>query len=154
MNTTSIIRWGGVAGIVGGLSGILLSPVVTAAGNLKWGADLPWEGNAPAWLNTLRPLIEPLLTLPPEGNVYSTYGKTFFFVYFLLLLAAVGLKLAVEGSVGRSGDRGTRLILTGLGLNLLGNVAETIGLVIPSLDSPAGAYSLSWALILDTLSTS
>ena len=92
MNTTSMIRWSGVAGIVGGLAGILLSPVVTAAGNLKWGADLPWEGNAPAWLNPFRTLIEPLLALPPEGQVYSTYGRTFFFVYFLLILSAVGLR--------------------------------------------------------------
>ena len=73
------IHWGGIAGITGGLSGILLSPVVTAAGNLKWGADLPWEGHAPAWLNPFRSLIEPLLALPPKGEVYSTYGKAFFF---------------------------------------------------------------------------
>jgi hypothetical protein len=124
MNTAHFIRWGGVAGIVGGLAGILLSPVVTAAGNLKWGGDLPWEGNAPAWLNPFRSLIEPLLALPPKGGVYPTYGKTFFFVFLLLFLAAVGLKLALEGRVGRSGHRGTRLILVGLGLNLLGNIAD------------------------------
>jgi hypothetical protein len=124
MNTLSLIRWSGVAGIVGGLSGILLSPVVTAAGNLKWGADLAWEGNAPAWLNPFRSLIERLLALPPDGEVYSTYGKIFFFVYLLLLLAAVGLKLAFEGQLGRSGHRGIRLILVGLGLNLIGNISD------------------------------
>jgi hypothetical protein len=124
MNTTSRILWGGVAGIVGGLGGILLSPVVTAAGNLKWGADLPWEGNAPAWLYPFRSLIEPLLAIPPQGEVYSTYGKTYFFVFLLLLLAAVGLKQALEGQIGRPGLRGIRLILLGLGLNLLGNIAD------------------------------
>jgi hypothetical protein len=124
MNRLSLIRWSGVAGIVGGLAGILLSPVVTAAGNLKWGGDLPWEGNAPAWLNPFRSLIEPLLALPSEREVYSTYGKTFFFVYLLLLLSALGLKMALEGRVGRSGLRGTRLILIGLGLNLFGNIAD------------------------------
>ena len=124
MNTTSRIRSGGVAGIVGGLSGILLAPVVTAAGNLKWGEDLPWEGNAPAWLNPFRSLIEPLLALPPQGEVYSTYGKTYFFVFLLFFLAALSLKRALEGRVGRSGLRGTQLILVGLGLNLLGNIAD------------------------------
>ena len=124
MSTASLIRWGGVAGIVGGLSGLLLSPVVTAAGNLKWDADLPWEGHAPAWLTPFRSLIEPLLALPPQGEVYSTYGKMYFLVYLLLLLAAVGLKLALDDRVGRSGHRGMRLILVGLGLNLFGNVSD------------------------------
>ena len=80
MSTVNLIWCGGVAGIAGGLSGLLLSPVVTAAGNLKWGDNLPWEGNAPAWLAPFRSLIEPLLTLPPEGEVYATYGKMYFFV--------------------------------------------------------------------------
>ena len=120
----SLVRWGGVAGIVGGLFGILLSPVVTAAGNLKWGANLPWEGNAPAWLNPFRFFVEPLLTLPPQEEVYSTYGKAYFLVFLLFLLAALGLKSALQGRVGRLGLRGTRLILAGLGLNLLGNVAD------------------------------
>jgi len=124
MITASLIRSGGVAGIVGGLSGILLSPVVTAAGNLEWAAYPTWEDNAPAWLNPFRSLIEPLLALPPVGEVYATYGKTYFFVFLLLFLAAVGLKFALEGRVGRSGIRGTRLILVGLGLNLLGNISD------------------------------
>src|SRR5688500_6359580 len=124
MSRASLIRCGGVAGIAGGLPGLLLSPVVTAAGNLKWGSDLAWEGNAPAWLTPFRSLIEPLLALPPEGEVYATYGKLYFFVYLLFLLAAVGLKLSLEGQVGHSGNRGMRLILVGLGLNLLGNVAD------------------------------
>ena len=124
MSTVRLIRCGGVAGIAGGLCGLLLSPVVTAAGNLKWGSDLPWEGNAPAWLTPFRSSIEPLLALPPEGEVYATYGKMYFFVYLLLLLAAVGLKLALEGQVGHSGHRGLRLILVGLGLNLFGTVSD------------------------------
>jgi hypothetical protein len=124
MDRGSLISWGGVAGIVGGLLGVLLSPVVTAAGNLKWGADLPWEGNAPAWLNPFRSLIEPLLALPPQGEVYSTYGKLFLAVYLLLFLAAVGLRSALEGRIGPGGQKGTRLILVGLGLNVLGNIAD------------------------------
>jgi hypothetical protein len=120
----SIIRWGGVAGIMGGLSGLLLSPVVTAAGNLKWDADLPWEGNAPVWLNPFRFIIESLLALPPQGEAYPTYGKTYFFVFLLMSVAALGLKSALQDSVGRTGLRGARLILAGLGLNLFGNIAD------------------------------
>lgn len=124
MNRTSIIRWGSIAGIVGGLSGLLLSPVVTAAGNLKWDTNLPWEGNAPTWLNPLRFFIEPLLALPPQGEVYHTYGKTYLFVFLLLFLSALGLRSALQDHVGRSGFRGIRLILIGLGLSLFGNIAD------------------------------
>jgi hypothetical protein len=119
-----LIGWSSVAGIVGGLAGILLSPVVTAAGNLKWGADLPWEGNAPAWLYPFRSLIEPLLTLPPQGEVYATYGKAFFFVFLLLFIAAVGLKQALVDQIDRAAHRGIRLIVMGLGLNILGNISD------------------------------
>ena len=129
LQSKSIASWSALSAIVGGLLGVVITPVVAAAGYNWW--DKPfsgWSEPVPPLVRPLRFMVEPLLSLPPADEVYPTYGKVFFFVFLLILLAVVGLRamaMAEAGDyIGRRGKLGFRLASIGLVMSLFGNVAD------------------------------
>jgi hypothetical protein len=128
-SSKSIARWGALSAIAGGLLGVLITPVVAAAGYNWW--DKPyygWGEPVPPLVRPLRFMVEPMLSLPPANEVYPTFGRLFFFVFLLILLAVVALRALAKAEAGeyidRRGKRGFRLASIGLVMSLFGNVAD------------------------------
>lgn len=120
MSSSSLIRWGGIAAILGGIVEILVAPLINSAYSMtEIGADLvpPWE---PALSNALGPMIA---FAPPEA-VYETYGKFHLLVFLGLLLGLLGLRTWRGGRAGRLERWGYRLSFVGLVLNVPGNVLD------------------------------
>src|SRR5688572_13795747 len=125
MKASSTSVWGGLAAVAGGLCGLMLTPVVAAAGYRWWGVTYTgWSDNVPPVSRALRFFVEPMLELAPRDAVYPTYGKTLILVFVLLLLGALGLRAAVGNQLARRGQIGMRLVITGLVMQVVGNIGD------------------------------
>ncbi|GAC1540755.1 MAG: hypothetical protein NVS2B7_13110 [Herpetosiphon sp.] len=120
-----LLRWGGVAAMVAGVLGLVLTPLATFAGWLA-GPDQTMPPQYPdmLWARLIKPLVTPFLGFGTYEEVYATYGKVFFLVYVLFLLGLVALRAAVGPDLSRSGTQGFKLARIGLAMNLLGNVGD------------------------------
>jgi hypothetical protein len=108
------------AAIVGGIAGILLMPLVTAAYYRSWGG---WDG-APIWVRPVSEMLRPLLNLGSRADTYQTYGRLFLPIFILLLIAAFGLRRIWTPILDREGKRGLNLIIVGLILNIMGSIGD------------------------------
>lgn len=116
----NLIRWCGIAAMLGGAIEILVAPFINSAYSMtEIGADLvpPWE---PAFSDALGPLFA---FAPPEA-VYETYGKFHFPVFLGLLFGLLGLRAWRGERAGRLERWGYHLSLVGFVLNLPGNVLD------------------------------
>lgn len=115
MSSLSLVRWGGLAAIFGGMLGIVLSPLTTIAA---------WGGSAPMWWARLAdPIVAPLFVNANEGT-YAAYGKTLFFVYLLFLIGLITLHAWIARRTNRLGEAGFQVARVGLVMNLIGNVND------------------------------
>ena len=123
--TPKRLRLAGLATILGGILGIVLSPLLTAAYHLT--PDGATE-TAPPWEPVLGNLAGPLLTFAAPTAVYETYGALACFVFAGLLAGVLGLRARRRSASGASAGRlerwGFRAAVAGLTLNLLGNVGD------------------------------
>lgn len=102
--SSSLIRWGAAAAILGGVLGILLTPFATFAGWLSASdqTTLPTYPDM-LWAQLAEPLVTPFLGFGTYEAVYATYGKVFFLVYLLFLIGLVCLRARVSEHIGRLG---------------------------------------------------
>lgn len=124
--TTKRVHQAGLVALLGGVLGIALSPLMTAAYHLT--PDGATESTA-AWEPMLRSALEPLLTFAGPIAVYEMYGALAFFVFGSLLVGLLGLQAHRRSMTsGKHPSRlevwGFRAAITGLVLNLLGNVGD------------------------------
>jgi hypothetical protein len=120
MSSSKLIRWGGLAAMLGSALGIVVAPIITSAYSL-----IEENGNsAPPWEPTLSNLLGPFLTFASPETVYAAYGKVYFLIFLGLLLGLAGLYIRRRGHAGRLEHWGFRLSFVGLALNLLGNVPD------------------------------
>ncbi len=120
MTRPNLIRWGGLAAMLGSLIGFLLAPIITSAySHLENGA-----GRTPPWEPALGALLGPLFAFASPDVVYATYGKLYLLVFLGFLLGLVALRTRRSAHAGRLEQWGYRLSLTGLALNLLGNIGD------------------------------
>ena len=120
MARSNLIRWGGLAAMLGSLIGLLLAPIITSAYSLSEDG----AGQPPPWEPALGTLLGPLFTFASPGAVYATYGKMYLLVFLGFLLGLVALRARRSGRAGRLEKWGYRLSSTGLALNLLGNIGD------------------------------
>lgn len=113
----------------GGVLGIVLAPLMTAAYHLSSeGAGL----STPPWEPALARLAEPLLTFTTPVAVYDSYGMVGLFAFAGVLAGVLGLRahrrsISTDGStprVGRLEQWGFHATIAGLALNLVGNVGD------------------------------
>lgn len=123
----ALVRWSGVAAIIGGVVAIIVTPFVTFAGFLAapGGGAEPWM----PWARHLRPLVLSFLNFGAPEVVYATYGKVFLLVYGCFLFGLAGLRrwFDEEGLSPTPLARlrlGLRLARIGLVMNLLGNIGD------------------------------
>ena len=125
MSASKTIIWNALSAVLGGLLGIVLTPVTAAAGYNWWGVTYTgWSDHVPPISKALRFMVEPMLGLAPRDEVYPTYGRTLIFVFFLILLGLMGLKAAVGEHLNRRGKLGVRLVFIGLVMQILGNIGD------------------------------
>lgn len=148
------------AAIIAGIGGIALMPLVTTAYYRSWGG---WAG-APVWVRPLSEALRPLLNLGSRADTYQTYGRVFLPIFALLLVAALGLRTAWTPLLDRAGQRGFRLMIAGLILNIVGSIGDYwlgydvlgqplwglsffIGTEIGSLIYTAGSVLVGWSML-------
>jgi len=125
LTSRGIIRLCALSAIVGGLLGLVLTPVSAAAGYNWWGETYyGWSDHVPPLSKAFRFIVEPMLNLAPRDQVYPTYGRALIFIFFLMLLGVVGLRAAVGLHLTRRGVIAMRLIFVGLIMQILGNVGD------------------------------
>lgn len=105
--------WAGVAAIIGGLMAIVLTPPFATAYFLAY----PGEDPLPFWFEAAEARLEPFVT---GAGVYETYGRIYNLVYVLFLPAAYVLHQLHGPSASRLERRGFRVVITGLGLTIVG----------------------------------
>ena len=147
MSSSNLIRWGGLAALVGSVIGILYFPFHSAAylASPQGGADslaAPWVA---AWYEPFTRVFDPLLTFASPHDVYTTFGK----VYILVLLGFLAGVLALHS---RQGAHAGRLEKWGFRVVLVGSVLSTGGAFgeyyTPYLDSSFLALSAPGLLLM------
>jgi hypothetical protein len=125
MSRSNLIRWGGLAALVGSVIGILYFPFhATAYFATQDGAaslDAPWVA---AWAEPFARVFDPLLTFAPPGQVYITFGKFAILVVFGYLAGAVALHSLQGAHAGRLEKWGFRVLLLGTVLGTVGAFGE------------------------------
>ena len=110
-------RWHGLAGLLGGLLCVALTPIQT----FIWSREA-----SPAWVLAMRPLLDRYLAIYDRVGAslglsdYHFFGRMFFLVYLLILLPL----LAVHA--GQSG-RGVRLEAVGFRCSMIGLITAAVG---------------------------
>ncbi|MGH3129998.1 MAG: hypothetical protein ACRDNX_04195 [Gaiellaceae bacterium] len=115
------VRLTGLAAIVGGVLGVLVSPLYSLA--YFAGDEAPVDTESAlvqAWAEPARDLLGPLLTFASPDDVYLTYGKLFLFVWMGMLAGLVGLHARHAGRGGRLERWGFRASFLGLLLLVIG----------------------------------
>jgi hypothetical protein len=126
------VRLTGLAAMVGGALGVLVSPLYSLAylAGTDEGALDAESALVRAWAEPVRDLLGPLLTFASPDDVYLTYGKLFLFVWIGMLAGLVGLHARHAGRGGRLERWGFRASLLGLLLLVIGAFgAYWLGLV-------------------------
>lgn len=132
-----LTRQAGMVALIGAMIGIVVSLLLNAAYSLTpEGADLP----VPPWQPALEQIASPALTFAPAVEVYHLYGRVVLLVVAAFIVGLFGLyanqRAVFDEKPARPQIWGYRLAMTGLILNLFGNlgdywvsVGETIDLV-------------------------
>ena len=125
MSPSNLMRWGGLAALVGSVIGILYFPLhATAYFATQDGAsslDAPWVA---AWAEPFARVFDPLLTFAPPGQVYITYSKVSILVVLGYLAGVLALHSRQGAHAGRLEKWGFRVLLVGTVLGTLGAFGE------------------------------
>jgi hypothetical protein len=146
VSPSNLIRWGGLAALVGGVIGILYFPFHASAyfatQDGSAALDAPWVA---VWAEPFTRVFDPLLTFAPPHEVYTTFGK-------ILVLVVLGFLVGVLALHSRQGARAGRLEKWGFRVLLLGSVLGTLGVFgeyyTPYLDFSFLAFSAPGILLL------
>jgi hypothetical protein len=119
--TPNQVRRAGLAAMVGGVLGVLVSPFYSLAyfASSDGVADEATAAQR-AWAEPARDLLEPLLTFASADVVRITYGKLWLFVWAGMLIGLVGLHARHAGRGGRLERWGYRASFAGLLLMVIG----------------------------------
>ena len=122
MSPRAAIRWSGPAAILGGVLGVLLTPVLTFAG---W-MEAPGGVVTPpmAWARAVEPVVMPLVTFGTPVDAYYLYGRMVFPIYSLFLVGLLGVRACLARCTDRAAERAFRVALVGLTMSLAGNVSD------------------------------
>jgi hypothetical protein len=164
MNIRSWLRFSGLAALWGGVLGAVDSILLAAAFyNHAWSQE-----SAPGWAHGLVGLVGQAFSFAQPEVVYRTYGRILLVAQVLFLLGAVGLEACVVLRSGKRGGWGFRLVVAGLVMSILGNLADywispvpightflvigfVIGVELGALVYLVGALMLAGQLMADRL---
>lgn len=117
------IRRGGLAAMLGGIVGILYAPFYAlayfATADGAESLEAPWVA---AWVDVVRPVLDPLLTFAPPETVYLTYGKCFSLMVLGWMAGLLALHTRQAANAGRLEKWGFRVAFVGTVLGALGGI--------------------------------
>jgi hypothetical protein len=118
-------RRAGIIALIGAIIGIVLSLLLNAAYSLTPdGADV----SIPPWQPALEQVAGPALTFASPVDVYQLYGRVVLLVVAAFMVGLYGLyanqRTVFAGRPPRLQAWGYRLAMTGLALNLIGNLGD------------------------------
>ena len=114
------LRFSGLAAVWGGVLGAAVSLLASAAYyNHDWS-----RGEAPAWTRAFIRLLGDAFSYASAQEVYHTYGRAFLPALLLILLGVLGLQACCLLRSGKHAGWGYRLVVAGLVMGLLGNLAD------------------------------
>ena len=120
---SKLIRWGGLAAMLGGIVGILYAPFYAlayfATEDGAESLEAPWVA---AWVGALRPILERFLTFAPPEDVYLTYGKFFSLMVLGWMAGLLALHARQAESAGRLEKWGFRVAFSGTVLGTVGGI--------------------------------
>lgn len=151
MSDSTITKQTGGIAVIGAVIGVGVSILLNAAySSTPDGVDL----TVPSWEHGLKQFAAPLLTFAPAVETYHFYGRLVFPVIVAFIVGLYGL---YKGKLAASSEKipglqkwGYRIALTGLVLNLFGNLSDywvNAGETINFLAFLAGTF-LGFALVL------
>ena len=146
MLSANLVRWGGLAALVGGVIGILYFPFHASAyfatQDGSAALDAPWVA---AWAEPFARVFDPILTFASPHDVYTTFGK-------ILVLVVLGFLAGVLALHSQQVAGAGRLEKWGFRVSLLGSVLGTVGAFgeyyTPYLDFSFLAFSAPGILLL------
>lgn len=123
MGSTTLIRWGGLAAMVGGIVGILYSPFYAlayfATEDGAASLEAPWVA---AWAGAVRPILNPFISFAPPEVVHLTYGKFFSLMILGWLAGLLALHARQAANAGRLERWGFRVTFAGVVLGTIGSI--------------------------------
>ena len=123
MDSPKLIRWGGLAAMLGGAVGILYAPFYALAYfATEEGMSSLEAPFVAAWAGLLTPLLEPLLTFASPEVVYLTYGKFFSLMILGWTAGLLALHVRQATNTGRLEKWGFRIAFAGTVLGTLGGI--------------------------------
>lgn len=111
-----MMRWAGLAAILGGLAAIVLTLPFATAFFLAY----PGEDPLPFWFDSVAARLDSQLRFASPNDVYETYGRLYNVVYLLFLPLVVAMHRGRGSLASRSETRGFVVLSSGL-------VATTFG---------------------------
>jgi hypothetical protein len=121
MNSPKLIRWGGLAAMLGGILGIVIPPFFGVAhAATKAGAESLENPLVAVWSEPFAQIFSPLLTFAPPYVVYLTYGKIFLFEILGFLVGLLALHARQAPRAGGLEKWGFRVALVGCVLVIVG----------------------------------
>lgn len=125
MSSSNLIRWGGLAAMLGGIVGILYFPFhAVAYFATEYGASSAEPARVAAWSGAFRSLFEPLLTFASPDSVYIFYGKISLFMVLGALAGTLALHAWQATNSGRLEKWGFRIASFGFLWGTFGSFGE------------------------------
>jgi hypothetical protein len=127
-------RWHGLAGLLGGLLCVALTPIQT----FIWSREA-----SPAWVLAIRPLLDRYLAIYERVGAslglsdYYFFGRMFFLVYLLVLLPLLAVHAGQSGRGVRLESVGFRWSLRGCSRRLSATLAPTGAAVTQTPSRPS-----------------
>lgn len=113
--SSNLIRWSGLAAMVGGVLGVVLTPPFAVASAL---ASPEGAGVLPFWAQWVKAVFP--FDFASEGQVYNTYGRVYFLTVLPELWGLYALRRLRGGGSGTLEKWGFRLSLIGLWVVVVG----------------------------------
>jgi hypothetical protein len=143
---SNLIRWGGLAALMGGVVGLLYFPFhATAYFATEAGAPTLESPQVAAWAEPFADAFAPLLTFAPPDTVYTTYGKVYLFVILGFLVGVLALHAQQASRAGQLEKWGFRIALAATVVGTIGAFGEYY---TPYLDFSFLAFSVPGILLL------
>jgi hypothetical protein len=121
VSSADLIRWGGLAAMVGGVLGILIPPFLGVAWfATKGGAESLENPLVAVWAEPFAQVFSPLLTFASPDAVYRTYGALALFIFLGFLAGLLALHARQAPRAGGLEKWGFRVAVVGTVLQILG----------------------------------
>lgn len=121
-HTLRVVRWAGLAAVVGsGLAIALTLPFATAYFLAYPGDTLPF------WFDAVEPRLEPQLTFADPTSVYAIYGRLYNVVYVLLLPLVLAIHRSRRAVATPAQKRWFVVLVSGLVATALGVAGDYWG---------------------------